>query len=331
MSVVATGAVSYQWYKGATAITGATGATYTVQEATATDGGTYTVRVQGTAGTNPVTSANAVVSVGSGATITTPLVNKVYCQGSNVALTVGTSGTNLTYQWFRNGSIITDATTATLTINNIQATDVASYRVDVTGTACNTATVSSSASVGITPPLPTNPSFTKSPEYLVQRQEDIQIIVGNTTIGYEGVSKYTWSFSTDEAAFTQKETTTHTNTLHVTPNTRTGVLTVTLTHPCGDKSITKNLKAVPSGIDDITTSGVKVYPNPVVSGSTMTVDLGGNTGAIIYIYNVTGSLTMHANLKTQINTIPANLNPGVYMMKIVIPDGKTMHHKFIVK
>lgn len=332
LSVVATGAVSYQWYKGSTAITGATAATYTVQAATATDGGTYTVRVQGTAGTNPVTSANAVVSVGSGATITTPLVSKVYCQGSNVALTVGTSGTNLTYQWFRNGSIITDATTATLTINNIQSTNVASYRVDVTGTTCNTATVSSTASVGIAPALPANPSFTKVPKYLVQRQEDIEIIVGNTTTGYEGVSKYTWSFSTDEAAFTQKETTTNTNILHVTPNTRTGVLTVTLTHPCGDKSITEALQAVPMGIDNITASGVRVYPNPVISGSTITVDLGdGNTGAIIYIYNVTGSLTMNANLKTQLNTIPANLKPGVYMMKIVIPNGKTMHHKFIVK
>ncbi|MDR3061797.1 MAG: YDG domain-containing protein [Dysgonamonadaceae bacterium] len=332
LSVVATGAVSYQWYKGAVAITGATSATYTVQESTLADAGNYTVRVQGVAGTNPVTSTTAVVTVGSGATITTPLANKVYCQGDNVILTVGTSGTGLTYRWYRNGSIITDATTPSYTINNIQAADTALYRVDVTGTTCNTATVSSSARVGMTPPIPTVASFYQVPAYLTQKNYDTEIIVGDRTRGYEGVSKYTWSFSTDADAFTSKETTTNSNIMHVTPNTRTGVLSVVMTHPCGNRTLTQSLQAVPTGINDITAAGVKVYPNPVISGSTMTVDLGNdNTGATVYIYNVTGSLTMNANLKAQMNTIPVNLKPGVYMMKIVVPNGKTMHHKFIVK
>ncbi|RYG64520.1 hypothetical protein EON77_19635 [bacterium] len=51
LSVTAIDALAYQWYKGATAITGATGATYSVASGTSADAGTYHVAVRNATGT----------------------------------------------------------------------------------------------------------------------------------------------------------------------------------------------------------------------------------------------------------------------------------------
>ncbi len=67
LTVVAGGTnpLSYQWYKDGVSIAGATGSSYTVSSATASDGGNYTVRVSNRAGDylgNPV-SSQALVTV----------------------------------------------------------------------------------------------------------------------------------------------------------------------------------------------------------------------------------------------------------------------------
>lgn len=99
---------SYQWFLNGNPIPGATSWNYN-----ATSGGTYTLRVGiscGTAFSNPVTVTfqsplPAGISIASGGPLT-------FCQGGSVSLSVPSIAS--TYQWRRNGAIISGATSPVL-------------------------------------------------------------------------------------------------------------------------------------------------------------------------------------------------------------------------
>jgi len=79
----------------------------------------YLDQVNFTPGTTPVT-------------ITTPPANQTNYAGSNVTFTVSAIGTPpISYQWYSTGGPLAGASTATLTLNNIQSSDAGSYYVTV--------------------------------------------------------------------------------------------------------------------------------------------------------------------------------------------------------
>lgn len=147
--------LTYQWKKGATTITGATDSVYTIPAVAAGDAGNYTVVISsGCTTTTPVTSAVAVLTVNVPAAITgQPAATQNICEGSPATFSVTATGTGITYQWRKNGTIITGATSASYTIPAITTGDAASYTVDVIGVApCGG--VTSAASVLTVKPLP---------------------------------------------------------------------------------------------------------------------------------------------------------------------------------
>ncbi|MDQ5857382.1 MAG: immunoglobulin domain-containing protein, partial [Acidobacteriota bacterium] len=92
-------------------------------------------------------------------------VSQTVCPGSSASFTVGAAGTNLSYQWRKdgsplsNGGNISGATSATLTINPATAADNGSYTVVITGncgspvtSAAATLTVSDTTAPKITAP-----------------------------------------------------------------------------------------------------------------------------------------------------------------------------------
>jgi hypothetical protein len=64
--------------------------------------------------------------------ITTEPVSQIKCPGSSATFTVVASGSELTYQWKKDGMDIPGATSASYTIANVQASDAAAYSVVVT-------------------------------------------------------------------------------------------------------------------------------------------------------------------------------------------------------
>ncbi|TCJ16550.1 hypothetical protein EPD60_07340 [Flaviaesturariibacter flavus] len=138
-SVSASGtALSYQWKKNGTDISGATAATYSIASASAADAATYSVVVTGTCGT--ITSANAALTVNAATSITTqPVASQAVCAGSNATLTVVATGAGLSYQWKKDGNNITGATSASYSIAAASAGDAGTYTVVVTG-ACGSVT-----------------------------------------------------------------------------------------------------------------------------------------------------------------------------------------------
>lgn len=153
-TVVASGTapLSYQWQRGGAAISGATSASYSTAATTAQDNGaTFTVVVSNAAGS--ATSSAATLTVNSPPSITTQPSSTTASAGQNATLSVVATGTApLTYQWKRNGRVISGATNATLTLSPATAEDHgAQFTVDITNS-FGTAT-SDAATVTIAPPL----------------------------------------------------------------------------------------------------------------------------------------------------------------------------------
>ena len=157
-SVTASGspAPTYQWRKGTTNLTdggnisGATMATLTINPAGTGDAATdYNCVVTNTCGS--ATSNNAVLTVGTGPAITAPPASQALVIGGTAVFSVtANSSTGLTYQWRKDmapltdGGTISGATTATLTISPVAATDAGWYDVVVTDD-CGSATSDAAA------------------------------------------------------------------------------------------------------------------------------------------------------------------------------------------
>ena len=139
-SVTATGTatLTYQWYKDGVAITGATSATYAISSVQSSNAGTYKVLVMNTGGwlysqevalvfvTTPVISVQPASFTG----------DSVQSAGQPVQLSVTASGGSLSYQWYKNGSVISGATASTYTILSVSATGATgSYYVKITNSA----------------------------------------------------------------------------------------------------------------------------------------------------------------------------------------------------
>jgi trimeric autotransporter adhesin len=136
-TVTATGSdLTYQWRKGTTNISGATTASYTISNPATTDAGDYNVVITNGCGT--VTSANATLTVTALPVITTQPNNVTSCFQQNVLFSVVATGSNLTYQWRKDGTpITTGGTAASLIVTNLTSASAGAYSVVVTSGSCS--------------------------------------------------------------------------------------------------------------------------------------------------------------------------------------------------
>src|SRR5881409_1886790 len=142
-TVAATGTapLSYQWNKNGTAITGATSSSYTTPATTNSDSGAqFTVVVSNTAGN--VTSNAATLTVNAAPvapSILTQPSSQTVTAGQTASFTVAATGTApLSYQWNKNGTAITGATSSTYTTPATTSSDNgAQFTVVVSNTAGN--------------------------------------------------------------------------------------------------------------------------------------------------------------------------------------------------
>jgi len=165
-TVVATGTapLSYQWQKNGTAISGATSASYTTAATTSSDNGAqFVVVVSNTAGS--VTSNAATLTVNAGAVaplITTQPANQTVTVGQMATFTVVATGTApLSYQWQKNTTAISGATSASYTTPATTSADnSAKFVVVVSNTA---GSVTSNAATLTVNSAATAPSITTQP------------------------------------------------------------------------------------------------------------------------------------------------------------------------
>ena len=161
LSVTAAGsaAVTYQWFKGATAlanggtgngstISGSTAANLTITSVASADSGTYSVTVSGPSG-QVVTSSNAVLTVVVPATISSVFpATRTQRVGDHLAFVATPAGTApFSYTWSQNGTVIPGVTASTLNLTNIQLSGAGTYSVTVSNAAGTGSTASANLSV----------------------------------------------------------------------------------------------------------------------------------------------------------------------------------------
>ncbi len=147
-SVAATGGdLTFQWRKDGGDIVDATSSTYTVASANVNDAGSYSVEVTGACG-SPVISDAATLTVNTPPAIATQPEDQAVCTGSPASFTVVATGSNLAYQWRKNGAPISGATSATYTIAAPTGSDAGNYTVVVSGT-CSPAVTSRAAALSL--------------------------------------------------------------------------------------------------------------------------------------------------------------------------------------
>ncbi len=143
---------SYQWRFKNAAIAGATSATLTRSNAQSADAGAYTV-VLGLPGGGYIVSTPltlAVTAAPVAPSITTQPASLTVNAGASAAFTVTATGdAPLSYQWKKNGTDISGATSATYTISATTLTDSASYTVTVTNSVSSV--TSNAATLTVTP------------------------------------------------------------------------------------------------------------------------------------------------------------------------------------
>jgi uncharacterized protein (TIGR02145 family) len=125
--------ITYQWYKDSDSspLSGKTGNTLVLNNLQTTASGTYYCRVSGQCGS--VRSADFGLNVctlpGVSAASSTAVSGM---EGGSASLSVSGSGTGISYQWYKNGTLIPDATnstavTPTLSFNPLALSDAGTY------------------------------------------------------------------------------------------------------------------------------------------------------------------------------------------------------------
>jgi alpha-tubulin suppressor-like RCC1 family protein len=162
-SVVATGTtLNYQWLKNGMGISGATDSIYSISSATAADTGSYSVVVKNSVG--QVTSLPVTLNVVIPPGISQQPQSRTVTVGGSASFSVAATGTNVSYQWKKNGANLVGATNASLNMTNLQATDAGSYSVVVSNSAGSV--TSSNATLTVNPVVvpATPPTLTQQPQ-----------------------------------------------------------------------------------------------------------------------------------------------------------------------
>ncbi len=127
----------YQWFKDGSPLSGATGSSYSINPVQLGHAGSYAVLVSNSAGA--ATSNAASLSVNPlvvAPSITSHPAAQTVNVGTQVTFSVSASGTTpFNYQWFKDGSPLSGATSASYTITSAQTTHAGSYVVTVGNTA----------------------------------------------------------------------------------------------------------------------------------------------------------------------------------------------------
>jgi len=126
--------LSFQWRFKGTNIVAETSSSLGLQNVQSTNAGLYSVLVTNIAGSQ--LSSNANLTVNAPPRITTQPRTQSLRTGSNVTFTVVATGTSpLAYQWKLRATNIPNATSSSLTLNNVQLTAAGDYNAVVTNIA----------------------------------------------------------------------------------------------------------------------------------------------------------------------------------------------------
>ena len=190
-SVTATSSetVYYQWYKGATPISGATSNVLSLSKVAKADEGSYRCMVSDA--DELILSSTAALTVNVPATVATQPIGQTAVQGNSVSFSVVAAGTGpFTYQWRLGGVNLSGATAATYTIGSVLANQAGLYSCVVTNAYGSATSADASLVVNIAPSIGTQPSS----------QTVLQGANASFTVAATGSAPFTYQWKKDGSA-----------------------------------------------------------------------------------------------------------------------------------
>jgi hypothetical protein len=235
-----------------------------------------------------------------------------FCVGETLELTVGATGDNLSYQWYKDGNAIAGATSADYEVSNIQLSDAGDYSVTINGT-CGS------------PQSEIIPITVGAGDMLLEKWTDI-IFVDNYAQLYTAYQWYKDGKILDGA----------TKQFYHEPGGLKGCYYVVLTLASGG-TITSCEKCYDNTKLATKDWKLTVYPNPSKQGSNATGILLSNDdvrydGQLnVTIHNMNGAEVLRMNkVEGQFDVETIQLAPGVYNVRVVTEEGKIYNEKMIV-
>jgi hypothetical protein len=243
------------------------------------------------------------------------------CKGSNHTISVTATGSDLTYQWYKDGRAIPGATQSDYEIRNaLMSTDYGAYKVIVMGSE-GPEVSSKEVRIWIADPISS----------LLLSIPDTAIVNRNTRLhvgydyGYTDVYNYAWSFSDPNDDLNNSGLNLYTyNVRFHTPEPRQ-IVALLVDHVCDTYLSFKQIRVQwPTGIDKTNTSEVNVYPNPAVEELTVKTD--GLDIKNMLVTDLNGRIVYRAQ-GSELNSVLSvrNWPKGIYFVKITTEEGMTTH------
>ena len=282
-SVTASGTapLSYQWQKNGTAISGATSSAYTTLATTASDNGAlFTVVVSNSVGT--VTSNAATLTVNVPPSITTQPAGQTITAGQAATFSVTATGTApLSYQWEKNATAISGATSSAYTTPATTASDNGALFTVVVSNSVGT--VTSNAATLTVNPAPVAPSITTQPSS--------QTVTAGQTAAFSvtasGTAPLSYQWQKNSTAISGATSASYTTPAETTSDTG-AQFTVVVSNSVGSVTSSAATLTVTSPGQLTPSASSLTFGNiNVGSSSTQSVTLTNSGGSNVSISNVT--------------------------------------------
>jgi hypothetical protein len=293
-SATATGTapLTYQWKKNGADISGATSASYTTPATVASDNNAkFTVTVTNSVSNATSNSSTLIVNVPP--TITTQPANRTVNAGQTATFTVAATGTGtLSYQWKKNGTTISGATSASYSTPATVASDNgASFSVTVTASSVSVNSNAATLTVN-TPPAPPAPP---TPPSITTQPASKTVLSGQTatfSVSATGTAPITYQWSNGGIAISGATSTSYTTP--ATTNADNGAqFTVTVSNGSGNITSSAATLTVTSATTLLNASQTTLNFSSVNIGSNSVLPViftnGGNSDVTISNVTITGA------------------------------------------
>ena len=286
---------TYQWYKNATAISGATGSQLVFNSIAVADAGTYKAVVTNAAGS--VTSRDAIVSVtpATAVVITSQPLAVTVTQGQSASFSVSTNNFSYpgTYQWRKDGVAITGATNSGYSINSAALADAGNYTVVIT----NVAGSATSTAAALVVNAPTAPRITTHPAtQTVDYYTYAYYSSANLSVQVSGSYPFTYVWKKDDVVIsTTTASSSSSNSLtlgnsYLTP-TQSGTYKVEVTNAAGtvtSNSATFTVRAAVAPTITTQPASAQIDPGYYYFGFSVSATSSG-TGPLTYQWSKDGT------------------------------------------
>jgi len=311
--------VTYQWKLNGANIAGATSITYSANSI-----GNYSVVV-----TNACANANSnTLTLTAGTTPTATISTSgatSFCSGGSAVLNSSVTGTPVTYQWKRNGTNISGATSA-----NYTATLAGSYTLQATNNCGNV--ISNSITITLLTATPATPGTITGPSSFC----DYQTGVAYSIAPVANATSYNWTLPLNAIVATGQGTT----SITVNFGNKNGKVKVQAINTCGSSSFqqknvtSSNCVARPTSV---TSTGeiVSVFPSPTDDELHIAINSEGSHRYNLTMMNITGKVVMNdsGNLLQDENELTVDVSsfvPGIYFLTVDL-DGERVVKKVVVE